>query len=123
MPRLIIFLTICFFSVYTAVAQQQHLVRQPALFVNTSAHDISQKRRQASKMLINTRPSDTVVSYISGYSPGLSPNFQAGKFPSNYYTTHFGFFCRKELQVEKITGIPFRFRLGSLGYCNMLEGK
>lgn len=43
--------------------------------------------------------------------------------PQDYYTTHFGFFCKKELAFEKSTGIPVRFRLGSLDYCNTLEGK
>ena len=39
------------------------------------------------------------------------------------YTNNFGFFCRKEWQLEKSTRIPLRFRLGSLEQCNILEQK
>jgi hypothetical protein len=43
--------------------------------------------------------------------------------PSNFYTCSFGFFCKKELQFERITKIPFRFRLVTLQYNDYLEGK
>jgi hypothetical protein len=46
--------------------------------------------------------------------PVLSPS---------YYSNHLGFFCKKELQLQKITSVPFRFRLGSLEYVNYLEQK
>ena len=43
--------------------------------------------------------------------------------PQNFYISQIGFFCTKELQVEKLTKIPFRFRLGSVQYTDALEGK
>lgn len=41
----------------------------------------------------------------------------------NYYITQLGFFCRKELQIEKATTLPLRFRLGSLAYTDYMEKK
>ncbi|TKK68850.1 hypothetical protein FC093_09135 [Ilyomonas limi] len=44
-------------------------------------------------------------------------------FPANLSTQYLSFFCDKEYKLEKWTKIPFRFRLGSVEYCDKMEGK
>jgi len=48
---------------------------------------------------------------------------QSAKLNGDYYVQHLGFFCTKEYKFEKTTHIPLKLRLGSLEYCNYLEGK
>ncbi|HWR32865.1 MAG TPA: hypothetical protein VN451_05045 [Chitinophagaceae bacterium] len=43
--------------------------------------------------------------------------------PTTYIKDGIGWFCKKELQLDKITHLPVRFRLGSLDYVNWMEQK
>ncbi len=42
---------------------------------------------------------------------------------SNFYTQNLGFFCKKELQLEKVIKLPLKFRLGTVQQCDWMEGK
>ena len=43
--------------------------------------------------------------------------------PADFYANHLPFFCTKELQLQKTAGIPVKFRLSTVEYCDKLEGK
>jgi len=49
--------------------------------------------------------------------------FSIQTIPPNYYSCNLGFFCKKEIQVQGAIKIPVKFRLGSVAYCDALEGK
>lgn len=54
------------------------------------------------------------------YSPAAEDAYFGGGL---YYVSHLGFFCKRELDIQKTTHLPVFFRLGSLESCNKLEGK
>jgi hypothetical protein len=43
--------------------------------------------------------------------------------PQDYYAASLGFFCKKEILTEKALKFPVKFRLGSVAYCDAIEGK
>ena len=50
-------------------------------------------------------------------------DFTRLRLPGNFYLAHTGFFCRQEYLLEKKFSFPIKIRLGSVPYCDALEGK
>lgn len=65
---------------------------------------------------VNDKRPGQVAEKVSNHAVTLNVS-------NNFYTEQFGFFCKKELQLEKTIRMPVRFRLGSLEYCDYLENK
>ena len=74
-------------------------------------------------------PKDTLLLLQYAHKPLFNTSIKPTKtttvsfLPVDFYSKQLGFFCKQEIKFEKLTGIPFRFRLGSIEACDRLEGK
>jgi hypothetical protein len=67
---------------------------------------------KAASQLHLRQPNDTVMK-----------NINIRVLPQNFYNNHLGYFCKKEVQIQKLTSIPVYFRLGSKEYVDWMERK
>ena len=52
-----------------------------------------------------------------------APTLRLQVLPQNFYTQPLGWFCKKEVQLQKLTSLPIFIRLGSKQYVDYLERK
>jgi hypothetical protein len=57
------------------------------------------------------------------YKDTVQKKFLLKPLPQNFYNHGLGFFCKKELQFQKLTRLPVFFRLGSREYADYMEKK
>jgi hypothetical protein len=125
MQRKKTFIVVCISIVLGVQARAQISEQISSLPIETGVNPMKWVPLQhaGSGTRISLMPTLTVRQ--TGTDPVAKPafNLTAVILRPDYYTCHFGFFCKQELNIEKSTHIPLRFRLGSLQYCNSLEGK
>lgn len=62
-------------------------------------------------------------SVILKQLPDSLKYFSLRVLPPDYYAANLGFFCKKELKIQKAVKMPVKFRLGTVEYCDRIEGK
>jgi hypothetical protein len=105
-----------------ALYGQSDAIHAPKLAINGPSRVNTGFGANLSPVNSNTTPK---VRVFNAYDLSRSSYARLTLTPisQDLYVRNFGFFCKKELQVEKTTKLPIRFRLGSLAQCNELEQK
>jgi hypothetical protein len=120
--RFSIFLVVCLLMFYGSIFGQKNTQKTSLIPINIG---ISQYYRPYQKELFVITSTSELLSSHPNYrrisflvvNPAIRP------VPGDFYVRYLGFICKNEWKLDKISPIPFRFRLGSVDYVNYLEGK
>ncbi len=74
-------------------------------------------------LLMQELAKNVAAKRFTGYPPQKNTIYPKPFLLPQFYSSQLGFFCKQEIKFDKITKIPFRFRLGSVEECDRLEGK
>jgi hypothetical protein len=73
-------------------------------------------------VLLNSPKAASQLHY-TGRVDSVGKNFSIRVLPQNFYNQHMGYFCKKEVQIQKAIILPIYFRLGSKEYTDWMETK
>lgn len=92
------------------------------IFVVANAFSQKLPTKATQMLLLQNLPKAAPTPLIPINKPPVS-NSPKQIISPGLYVSQLGFFCKQEIKLEKITKIPFRFRLGSIEDCDRMEGK
>jgi len=114
------FLFFCMIFVGSGILAQRNIEKSPFDAGLLSMQTVSQN---AGKFIYKTITVNLVQTTIATKPSVILYPVSYSLISPGYYTQNFGFFCKKELQLEKVIKVPFKFRLGSVQQCDWMEGK
>ncbi|HEX7905702.1 MAG TPA: hypothetical protein VF487_17640 [Chitinophagaceae bacterium] len=119
--RSFVFLVVCLLMFYGKIIGQKITGKNISFPQNQSVKS-SDSLKNYWKTIANKFALPDKRQPTPGYSAPAAYSLRP-PVPINFYSKQLSFFCKKELQVEKITSISLRLRIGSLEYVNYLEQK
>lgn len=107
-------------------AQQERILHLQDLFFDSPVAIVDKIEKNfnisaAGRSIPGTKPMALWTSYSTTLP--VIQQYHPAKIAPHTSMDQWGIFCVGEWKFEQRTGIPLRFRLGSLQYVDMLEGK
>lgn len=90
--------------------------------ISTNYQDLQTKLIQAPAN-INFAQQIQYFTFQENKKNSFNPLKNQQEIPAAYAYKDLAFFCKIEVQLEKVVKLPVKFRLGSVDYVDYLEGK